>query len=85
MLSSCATGVLTFFNFVVSTPLVIAASLIIGLLLIAGPLFLVQAFLVVRSAPVCVLAGISGLACRAWLSLWTRWSLRWGCGAPSNK
>jgi hypothetical protein len=94
MLSRSTTGVLTFPNFFVGTPLIIATFLIIYTFLIVAPLLFVAPLLIIRMsllvgpllivhpALIRVTARISGCA---WLSLWTRWSLRWGCGAPSNK
>ena len=72
MLARRTTSVLTFFGFFVSASLVIAAFLLIG------PFLLVQSPLFVRAMPVCVLAGISGRARRAWLSLRARWALHRG-------
>jgi hypothetical protein len=89
VLSRRTTSVLTFFDFFVSAPLVIAASLVIAAFLVIGPFLLVQAFLFVRSMPVRVLARISGGARGAWLSLRAGWAWYggscWRSRAPGNK
>jgi hypothetical protein len=95
VLSRRTTSVLTFFDFfvsaslVIAAPLVIAASLLIAAFLVIGPFLLVQSLFLVRAMPICVLAGISGRARRAWLSLRARGALYggscWRRRAPGNK
>jgi hypothetical protein len=70
---------------VVEMFLVVNTSLVVAMSLVVGPLLIIHTSLLVRTPTVCVYSRISRRSGRSWLSLRTRWSLRWGSGAPCNK